>query len=317
MDFQTALQKVKTQFGKEILLQSKIVFILSDFQAFSNVPSYRVVLRHLINEGVVIKYVKTTNTNEQCRIIEKFVDHTGFNKEISTNLLDLFYKIYTGHSTANDPNSIIPNNHNSNKKNTVSPKKDTSETEIKTHKSTKLSVLGVKLGETASSLYNAIRQRGGRRGYGFNTYVLSDFAGMKDVDLTILEYQYSKLIHTVLIEKKQLFSRKARVNEFNRLTNLYTIKYGKGIYGLNKWSWSDSNGNNINIRFSDTKLIIEYSYNIPNIQAIESAMKNEAENIYRTELERKRQEELKRKQQEETRRKQEEANNIGKNLMDI
>lgn len=323
MDFHSALQQVKKQFGKEILLQIKVVSILSDYQAFTDVPSYRVVLRNLISDGIVFKYVKTKNTNERERLISTFVSQTGFDKQICSALLDQIYSVFTDRLLQGNNNvNPVVNNHTAKEKFVSS--ENESVKEIKIQKSSKLSVLGVELGRPSAELYSIIRQRGGRRNLGFNAYIISDFAGLKDAELTISEYPYSKLIHSVLIEKKQLFSRKARVDEFNRLTNLYAMKYGKGFYGLNKWTWSDSMGNSISVRFSDTKLIIEYSYAIPNIEAIESAKKKEAEDARRAELEKRRQEELKRKQredalrkQEEALRKQEEAKNLRKNLMDI
>lgn len=314
MDFKSALQQVANQFGKEIHLQNKVVSILSDFQAFSDAPSYRVVLRNLIRDGVVFKYVKTNNINERDRLISTFVSQTGFEKQICTTLLNHIYSIFTGRSAIENNNHTSVNNQSS-KENLVSAENE-SEKELKIQKSSKLSVLGVELGSPYSDFHHKLNHKGFERPSGSGLYWLNDFAGLKDVEIKLLKYEYSKLVYNICVSKIYTHNLDCEY-ELNRLIRLYTMKYGKGMKGIKGWRWSDNNKNSIYIHYTLSDFIIEYSYSIPNIGAIESAKKKEAEDLRRAELEKRRQEELKRKQREDALRKQEETKNLRKNLMDI
>ena len=82
MKFQEAIISVINDYGKDILLKSSIINILSDYNAFEESKSFKVILKHIISEGYLeqILYLKNWE-NSHSLLIKRFVENTGFQSD--------------------------------------------------------------------------------------------------------------------------------------------------------------------------------------------------------------------------------------------
>lgn len=89
MKFQEAIVAVIDEFGREILNNPNVVNILSDFNAYEESKALKVILRNVIIEGYLdqILYVKDWDKSSS-RILDKFVDNTGFQEDKAIYLLN-------------------------------------------------------------------------------------------------------------------------------------------------------------------------------------------------------------------------------------
>lgn len=79
-----AIKRIVDCDGIEALKNVTIVNLLSDFQAYKDIPAAKFVLRMFISEGYVQKLLAVGTWNNQCQMLaNKFVAETGFQNNIA------------------------------------------------------------------------------------------------------------------------------------------------------------------------------------------------------------------------------------------
>ena len=81
MKLYEAIQTIVQEFGKEIVTNAKVINVFSDYNAFEESKTFKVILKNLIAEGYMdqLMYVRDW-TNSQERIINNFIAATSFNE---------------------------------------------------------------------------------------------------------------------------------------------------------------------------------------------------------------------------------------------
>lgn len=81
MKFYEAIQTIVQEFGKEIVTNAKVINVFSDYNAFEESKTFKVILKNLIAEGYMdqLMYVRDW-ANSQDRIINNFIAATSFNE---------------------------------------------------------------------------------------------------------------------------------------------------------------------------------------------------------------------------------------------
>ena len=102
MNFQKAIVSVINDYGKDILLKSTVINILSDYNAFQESKAFKVILKHIISEGFLdqIQYIKNWETSHP-QLINRFVENTGFQYDKSLYVVSsLAYALGISQTTA-------------------------------------------------------------------------------------------------------------------------------------------------------------------------------------------------------------------------
>lgn len=82
MDLHLALKNIVETDGEDILVESRLVNILSDFQAYDSIPASKYILRAIISEGYSKQLLSIGQWNTTCSaLIDKVVKETGFQLE--------------------------------------------------------------------------------------------------------------------------------------------------------------------------------------------------------------------------------------------
>ena len=81
MKLYEAIKTIVQEFGKEIVTNAKVINVFSDYNAFEESKTFKVILKNLIAEGYMdqLMYVRDW-TNSQDRIINNFIAATSFNE---------------------------------------------------------------------------------------------------------------------------------------------------------------------------------------------------------------------------------------------
>lgn len=81
MKLYEAIQTIVQEFGKEIVTNAKVINVFSDYNAFEESKTFKVILKNLIAEGYMdqLMYVRDW-ANSQNRIINNFIAATSFNE---------------------------------------------------------------------------------------------------------------------------------------------------------------------------------------------------------------------------------------------
>ena len=81
MKLYEAIQTIVQEFGKEIVTNAKVINVFSDYNAFEESKTFKVILKNLIAEGYMdqLMYVRDW-TNSQDHIINNFIAATSFNE---------------------------------------------------------------------------------------------------------------------------------------------------------------------------------------------------------------------------------------------
>lgn len=83
MKIEEALKLIISTDGSQVILDPKIVNVLSDFQAYNEVPAAKYVLRAIITDGYARQLLAIGKWNNDCqRLIDKYVTVTGFQYNI-------------------------------------------------------------------------------------------------------------------------------------------------------------------------------------------------------------------------------------------
>lgn len=79
MKLYEAIHTIVQEFGKEIVTNAKVINVFSDYNAFEESKTFKVILKNLIAEGYMdqLMYVRDW-TNSQNRIINNFIAATSF-----------------------------------------------------------------------------------------------------------------------------------------------------------------------------------------------------------------------------------------------
>lgn len=81
MKLYEAIKTIVHEFGKEIVTNAKVINVFSDYNAFEESKTFKVILKNLIVEGYMdqLMYVRDWG-NSQDRIINNFIAATSFNE---------------------------------------------------------------------------------------------------------------------------------------------------------------------------------------------------------------------------------------------
>lgn len=81
MKLYEAIKTIDQEFGKEIVTNAKVINVFSDYNAFEESKTFKVILKNLIAEGYMdqLMYVRDW-ANSQNRIINNFIAATSFNE---------------------------------------------------------------------------------------------------------------------------------------------------------------------------------------------------------------------------------------------
>ena len=81
MKLYEAIKTIVQEFGKEIVTNAKVINVFSDYNAFEESKTFKVILKNLIAEGYMdqLMYVRDW-ANTQDRIINNFIAATSFNE---------------------------------------------------------------------------------------------------------------------------------------------------------------------------------------------------------------------------------------------
>ena len=81
MKLYEAIKTIVQEFGKEIVTNAKVINVFSDYNAFEESKTFKVILKNLIAEGYMdqLMYVRDW-ANSQDRIINNFIAATSFNE---------------------------------------------------------------------------------------------------------------------------------------------------------------------------------------------------------------------------------------------
>ena len=81
MKLYEAIKTIVQEFGKEIVTNAKVINVFSDYNAFEESKTFKVILKNLIAEGYMdqLMYVRDW-ANSQNRIINNFIAATSFNE---------------------------------------------------------------------------------------------------------------------------------------------------------------------------------------------------------------------------------------------
>lgn len=81
MKLYEAIATIVQEFGKEIVTNAKVINVFSDYNAFEESKTFKVILKNLIAEGYMdqLMYVRDWSSS-QSRIISNFIAATSFNE---------------------------------------------------------------------------------------------------------------------------------------------------------------------------------------------------------------------------------------------
>lgn len=81
MKLYEAIQTIVQEFGKEIVTNAKVINVFSDYNAFEESKTFKVILKNLIAEGYMDQLIYVRDwANSQNRIINNFIAATSFNE---------------------------------------------------------------------------------------------------------------------------------------------------------------------------------------------------------------------------------------------
>lgn len=260
MELREALEKIRLEFGKEYFLNRNVVSVLADYGAFKNEPSARIIIKLLITEKALEKYLNSNNLIERNQIIQIFINNTGISEERAAYILNLFVGNITtneGVQTAYDKSAVVDalqenNKSVSNSKYSNPVPKDVSN----------VSFLGVPMGSDYFSFENALYSKGanfcGKEGYK-RRFLLHNFLFSIRSIVSVYQSKYCKKVKRILIQQT-VSERVVREERLRQIKDLYESKYGipsdELTWTINdvKISIKDDNG-----MFAD-KVVIEYEY---------------------------------------------------------
>lgn len=101
MEIGEALVKIREIFGKDYLLDKNILSALADFEVFKNKPWAKFIIKHLIEDKTLEKYLVSRNASERTKIIKIFTINTGIDYSKVNFILDQFLEIYSSVSKPN------------------------------------------------------------------------------------------------------------------------------------------------------------------------------------------------------------------------
>lgn len=93
MTLKEAIEKAISTFGSSIIYERRVLSIIDDLGGFRCFPAAKIVLRELINSGLLRQYAIDNNVANRKRIVQKLVSNYGFSQEnIEKVLTSIFYE---------------------------------------------------------------------------------------------------------------------------------------------------------------------------------------------------------------------------------
>ena len=82
-NFAEAIREIVLTFGKGLLCESRVVNILTDYNAFKEVPQAKFILKSMISEGYIEYLIVNKEWNELCdKLLDKFILYTGVQENL-------------------------------------------------------------------------------------------------------------------------------------------------------------------------------------------------------------------------------------------
>ena len=117
MKLYEAIKTIVQEFGKEIVTNAKVINVFSDYNAFEESKTFKVILKNLIAEGYMdqLMYVRDW-ANSHDRIINNFIAATSFNEANASYVIKClayglgYTKVVPVYSTTPNPQSCVSSN---------------------------------------------------------------------------------------------------------------------------------------------------------------------------------------------------------------
>lgn len=91
-----ALKKAVEEFGRDIILEPRLVGVLADYRAYERQEYNRELLRMLYRAGLLSLYVKESDEISRMAIMRRFADGYALNESRVWPLMELLYAAYRG-----------------------------------------------------------------------------------------------------------------------------------------------------------------------------------------------------------------------------
>lgn len=232
MDFKSALTKVCQNFSKEIIFERRIISVLDDYQAFKEIPYYKLFYKTILNMGD-LKQLISQNQNDQDRAIYSFLAISGLDETKVKSFLTLISECYYGkQSTSLKSDSSNDNNDrkrtrieqrpeyakNENIRSTYSENKDNLQSYVR--------FMGIPLGIDFNLFADKLTAKGFERHDYANEIKLSGkFLSFDHCGVQLFKTPISNIIYRADIIVSP--DSQSSVNIFRIVTELYVKRYGK------------------------------------------------------------------------------------------
>lgn len=150
MKLYEAIATIVQEFGKEIVTNAKVINVFSDYNAFEESKTFKVILKSLIAEGYMdqLMYVRDWSSS-QSRIISNFIAATSFNEANASYVIQsIAYGLgYTKTAPVYQPSA-------SSQQSTTVPWPQYAHTPVPQPSQNTASYQGIKLDKTEGQFYN-------------------------------------------------------------------------------------------------------------------------------------------------------------------
>ena len=114
MDLKDALKDIVTQYGRDIILDNKLLHILNDYKAFESLPGSKFIMKTLISEGYLTSFISVKGDNNAGRrLYDKIINETGLDEEKTIKVMQA---LSDGLDLSLNLTSVNSQNSNHNKK---------------------------------------------------------------------------------------------------------------------------------------------------------------------------------------------------------
>jgi hypothetical protein len=218
MELRNAIQHIITSLGRDSLNDARLVNMLDDFKAFEEQPSAKYVLKSMIDDGLsqTLSKIEFAEPNNQIHLFEQLqsdlYSKKGFRLDVSTYIVS---ELAAAFDIGYKPKIVVSDNSTINAGQYVDDEKH-------------ISVFGMTLGTGITNFVNTLVQDGYliKGNKPTQVYLTGDFAGIKDVDIYVNNWDKSERISGVVIRCPQLYHNVAKICQMDVLKKVFFQKYG-------------------------------------------------------------------------------------------
>ncbi len=200
MDFRIALEKICNEFGKEILLEKRIISILADYGAFKDVPAYKVIYKLFLSELSLKEYINSRGGERQKLLMKQFVDNTGINEQKALELTDIILSVLSKGIKSPKANKGIPNSTNRQQETAIEYSDDKNLPQCSKSVET-VTFLGITLDNSVEVFSDELRKRSAKivPGRASKTFKIQSFLSYKNVKIELNTYEFSPVIKNIVV----------------------------------------------------------------------------------------------------------------------